>query len=1158
MRTCLSKYAILLPLLGLPVAVLVWPSVAYAGGANLGGKVTDADGEAVEAASIVVQCACLTEEQWAKTDADGDWRIKGLPPGRYTIDVFTQGERKSQSVTINPGQSAVIVNAKLGHVGETIVLNVETDPEKDISEPGHVKKTKIKEIEAIPTEGGRDDVTKAATIDTNLANAAGGPKHYSATPSELKIEVDSNNISAPSTGQAVGGMPAEFIESMEIREGGYEAEYGGVTTALIRARRAGGSNRFVGYARFSFAPRLAAPRVITTTDEALRVTQVPDWQITSALGVSGPLVKNRLFFNVGISPQTTQFTLTQSFHHRVDGDGSGGFEDCPYENGDNDCAPNANFIATRKFAEQKYRTGASGIGWQGVLDWHINPRHRLRLSGGGGPSFIRTTYRLPFAFDPTAFGTNPSTDPLSGNSRIANGLVDGKFGTNLYNQTLVGLEYKGRFAKDTLEVDAAVGYGRWHSTDAWRLDDPELKNLATTQESDNQGASLYHFLDKEKAVGRVPGVEQACNASDLPGLACPVRTWLSGGIGQYGDVTAQRIGGRLHFTHFVKGHQIKYGAEAEHLRQRSVFRYSGSNADDFYTDCPAGTKDLGEACWDPSTKEYQFQQGGRVDNHRFVVVDTDNPDQRFTYGYGRPRTEQGDLRTVATSLGNGLRASAYDQTLSTENYAAFIQDSWAILPNLYLSAGARWEIQDMKDALGDRALLIWDNIAPRVGLSYDWSGDGTTRLYASYGWFYQNLPLQLNNRVFGALSTVGRLYRDSDCAGATTTQGGTKHDRTRDGQPTEWCVDAANFTTGLNRGAVVPRLQGMYNQQFQIGYDHEIVEDLVVGLRWQHTNLGRAVEDVSTNGGLNYIIANPGEAVDAEDIAAQQSQCDALQDRFDELESLDPDGDENNAVARELQQCNFVVDAYEKVNKLFDRPQRNYDGFTFRVNKRFARNWILAASYTYSRLHGNYDGFVDPTTGAVNLGSSRQYDIPELVRNSYGPLSGDVPHRLKLDGAYTFALRHGGALTLGSSLRVSSGVPINVRADNNRFPSEFGVYVLPRGAGGRVEPNYQWNLSLGYAYTFGKKRDVQLFAEARALNVTNAKAVLRVDDVYSYSYARAIPGGDLSDLKHAKIQSTAQPNEFFGRAILPGQGNYGTETQFQQPLSAQFTLSLRY
>ena len=59
----------------------------------------------------------------------------------------------------------------------------------------------------------------------------------------------------------------------------------------------------------------------------------------------------------------------------------------------------------------------------------------------------------------------------------------------------------------------------------------------------------------------------------------------------------------------------------------------------------------------------------------------------------------------------------------------------------------------------------------------------------------------------------------------------------------------------MTEGAIVPRLKGNYNQQFQLGYEQEVIEDLVLGFRWLHTDLGRAVEDVSTNGGQNFIIA---------------------------------------------------------------------------------------------------------------------------------------------------------------------------------------------------------------------------------------------------------------------------------------------------------------
>ncbi|MGB1014942.1 MAG: TonB-dependent receptor, partial [Nannocystaceae bacterium] len=226
------------------------------------------------------------------------------------------------------------------------------------------------------------------------------------------------------------------------------------------------------------------------------------------------------------------------------------------------------------------------------------------------------------------------------------------------------------------------------------------------------------------------------------------------------------------------------------------------------------------------------------------------------------------------------------------------------------------------------------------------------------------------------------------------------------------------------------------------------------------------------------------------------------------------------------------------------------------AQKRFAKNWLLLASYTYSRLIGNYDGSVDRNTGAINLGASAQYDIPELVRNSFGPLFNDIPHTVKLDGFYQFDLKEAGRLTLGTSFRFQSGTPVNLRADNNIYGGQFLVNVLPRGAGGRIPPVYQWNLSLGYAYPL--PGELELEFSGRLVNITNAKAILRVDEIYSFSATRAVAGGDLADLRHTKIQNPGQPTSFYQRGILPKQGNFGVESVFQQPLGAQFELRLRF
>ncbi|HEY8379000.1 MAG TPA: TonB-dependent receptor, partial [Nannocystis sp.] len=638
---------------------------------------------------------------------------------------------------------------------------------------------------------------------------------------------------------------------------------------------------------------------------------------------------------------------------------------------------------------------------------------------------------------------------------------------------------------------------------------------------------------------------------------CPTRVWLSGGIGSYSRSSQDRIGAGAALTHFFGGrrggaHQLKYGVEIDGSRIYQRSAYSGSNEPDFYDNCPEGQIGGGEYCYDPTSRSYTINLIGRVNNNRAIVVDSDNPDIRTTLGFGRVRYEQRDLRAIATPLGAGARVPAYASTLASYNYALFLQDKWSILSNLYLSAGLRWELQELRDIFGRRALFIYDNVAPRASLVYDWTDEGKSRLYVSYGWFYAQVPAILGNRVFGGLVNVTRSYRNSDCS-VPLTVGGQVRDRLVDGNPTEWCTDANTGTSGLTYGAVVPRLRGMFVHRVNMGYEHEVVEDLLLSVRWQHDGLGRAIEDVSTNGGLNYLLANPGESVAQADIARQERRCDDLSQQFSALESDDP---ERAVLGRELQRCLFLASAFRRVGELFDRPIRNYDAWIFQVTKRFSKNWLLQASYVYSRLIGNYDGYVDRNTGAINLGASTVYDIPELVRNSFGPLWDSRPHQLKLDGYYTFDLRRAGRLTLGLNLRFQSGTPISVYGDNNRYPGLSLVYVLPRGAGGRLGPNYYANLGISYAYPLPGERELEL--SARLVNLTNARAVLRVDETYSFSNTRAIAGGDLDDLKHAKVQSSNAPTQFYQRTILPPQGNYGVQTQFQQPIAAQFELRLRF
>ena len=87
--------------------------------------------------------------------------------------------------------------------------------------------------------------------------------------------------------------------------------------------------------------------------------------------------------------------------------------------------------------------------------------------------------------------------------------------------------------------------------------------------------------------------------------------------------------------------------------------------------------------------------------------------------------------------------------------AAFAQDSWGVFDTVRLDAGLRYEQQ--RGAGDDSALL------PRLGLSYDFTGRGLSRLYAAWGRFFQPSALGgAGSRVDGAFSSGAeyQLYRD--------------------------------------------------------------------------------------------------------------------------------------------------------------------------------------------------------------------------------------------------------------------------------------------------------------------------------------------------------------------------------------------------------------
>jgi hypothetical protein len=309
------------------------------------------------------------------------------------------------------------------------------------------------------------------------------------------------------------------------------------------------------------------------------------------------------------------------------------------------------------------------------------------------------------------------------------------------------------------------------------------------------------------------------------------------------------------------------------------------------------------------------------------------------------------------------------------------------------------------------------------------------------------------------------------------------------------------FPLALFEGGVqvAPELRGQYDAQTVVGYAQEIVDDVILGVSWTHRELGRGVVPVAV-GRERHAIANAG------------------------------------------------------------RPhlQRNSDAFTFELSKRFARMWMLAGSYTYAREIGNFDGLADPHTGAIDRSQRERWASPELQRNGFGPSTTSAPHRLAADLFRIFAFGDAGSLWVGAGVRVFSGPPVSVRAPSGRHPdADHPVHVLPRGSGGRLPPLARMNLHLHYDYPLTRAGMV-LGVGARLFNVTNAQPATRVDERYTLQGTRAIAGGDLTQLRHAKVQRRGEPDRFFDRRLVQPAAGFGRVVARQQPVAGQLDVRILF
>ncbi len=1034
------------------------------------GQVLDkANGQGVVGATVVATSPALQGSQTAITDGTGTYVITNLPPGTYLLAVYyadAQFQRKDVIISI----------------GKAVKVNIPIDTQAKGGEVINIQGTaplidqELTKTGVTINKDYTDNVPTGRTFGAVLGAAAGsqgdlyGISFGGSTSAENTYIVEGLNTTDPGFGLLSTNLPNEFIYETEVITGGYNAEYGRSTGAVINVVTKSGSNEFHGSVFSYWTPGalVATQKDIPTAGSSIFRSDDLANRFDVGAEVGGPIVKDKVWFHVGFNPSFNTTTVNRDIKTQVD------------DNGDGVPDTDANgFTILRKIddpaAHRSYDDSTAQYYYTAKINGAVNPNHQ------GQVSFLGSQRSHQDIFSVTG---EPSATQLD----IDEGIID------------VSGKWTSKFNDNKTQVDVVAGL---HSDDINQS--PHIAAGAGSQVRYETARPLTDFMSQE---GMVPGACDDGAANDpYPMIEnCPAQLYRTGGVGFLEDDNAKRLVGIASVTQRVNAaghHTFKAGVEVEDQNYDSARQYTGDG-------------------W------YRQRSSGLWTIRTFQTVVKNGPLQcgPDINGDGTPDA------TCATVDGN-LTSNTH-----TRNLGAYLQDSWAIRPNLTLNAGVRYEQQTLftADALHgtisnvtgepipDVAFKLGNMIAPRVGVIYDWTNEGKSKAFAHWGRFYESIPMDINVRAYGGEIIAIDYYLPTACD--------------LDNPVGSCDSNQLIFPLTFGDSDVLhdPGIKAQYMDEVVAGTEYEVLPDLKVGATYVHRNLGRAIEDVSTDGATTYVVVNPGEV--------HQGAIDNLRS-----EAMSEAAAGNQGRADFL---NYEADNLQG-NSLFDKPKRTYDAVEIKANKRFSNNFFVLASYTYSRLRGNYPGLFSPETGQLDPNLTSMYDLPELMANRYGALKADRPNNFKLDGYYVLPVaQHKGAATFGLSARATSGIA-NTPLGGNFAYGRQESYILPRGAAGRTPLATRFDAHIAYGHQLSKLMKLEAFADI--FNVFNQQTQLAMDEEYTFDNVNPIIGGTDADLAHAKALAGSGDST---QTLIEKQPNYGNLSARQAPLSIRFGVRLTF
>src|ERR1700691_6259651 len=243
---------------------------------GLRGTVTDPSGALIPDATVTLTGTTLVGTKSFQTDASGVYHFENLPPGTYAVEVAAQGFSKLDrgGVVIEVGHLPTLnLQLQVGTQSETVEVSG-TAPLIDVTTTHNATDITEDVVQNVPHGYSFQSVLQFAPMVRNeplaggmvgpnaagsTGNGTGGQQAASGTNGQgfgfmAGGGSDSENsylVEGQETADAIGGfshtnVPFAFIQDVEIKSSGTEAEYGGALGGVMNVIMEKGTNSYHG------------------------------------------------------------------------------------------------------------------------------------------------------------------------------------------------------------------------------------------------------------------------------------------------------------------------------------------------------------------------------------------------------------------------------------------------------------------------------------------------------------------------------------------------------------------------------------------------------------------------------------------------------------------------------------------------------------------------------------------------------------------------------------------------------------------------------------------------------------------------------------------------------------------------------------------------